>query len=558
MRTDTTLWQQYEYGQEYQRALGLNEKFRNFVAFKEGEQWAPATARTRNLPRPVFNMVEMFIRQKRAHVLNQCVMLSYTPDETGGSKNEAEAAQNAKDMTDYTKQLWERLGQDTLNDELIDDAATLGTGALHYFFDPTVAVDGSLPFVGEIRGETVDPLNLFFAQPQQRDVQKQPYVIIASRRPVEEVRQMAARYGVTESLCANIVPDDAAADGYTAAQIEMCGTEMCTLLTKYYRINGEVVFDRATRAVHLVRAQSLTPAGRRKITRYPIAVMTWKPRKQCIYGIGEAEGLIPNQKALNYNIGMLLLSVQQTAWPKLLSTPGAIRQPVTNEPGEHLIDYSAGGGGIRYLNPPAFGSTAMNLSTAVLELSRTISGVSEVMTGEKLGNNMAASAIIALQTQARATMTEIQKRYWNVLQQVGHIWLQLIRAYYVQDRLLVTEENGTTHKRRFNGARCGETALRLSVDVGAASEYSEVLVQATLEMLLNSGHITIDQYIELAPEHVVPFKERLRQMRAENAKKAEQQPTESAQTALAIKQPKGAEAVTLPHIPTLPTVSAKQ
>lgn len=550
MQGETGLWEQYRNGLEYQQSMGFRENFPMFVRFKEGDQWAAPTARTRNLPRPVFNIVEMFIRHKRAAVLNQHVVLSYAPEENDGEQA-ALAAQGAKDLTDYAQQLWERTDQDGLNGELLDDAATLGTGILHYFYDNSVIGRGSVPYVGEIRGECVDPLNVFFGDPQQRDVQKQPYIIIASRRRVQEVRQMAREAGVPERLCSLICRDETAlSEGYDAARLEVREEEKCTVLTRYYRRDGRVMFDRATRTVEILRGRSLTPAGRRPITLYPVAVMNWQTRKKCVYGIGEAEGLIPNQKAINFNIAMLLLSVQQTAWPKLLSTPGAIRQPVTNEPGEHIIDYSAGGGGIRYLNPPAFGSTAVNLSTAVMELSRTVAGVSEVITGEMTGSTMAASAIIALQSQARTPIEEIQKRYWGVLKQVGRIWLEFILAYYVFDRPLYVRENGEHRTRVFNGAKYRDVEFALSVDVGASSEYSEVLSQTTLDNFLANGYITVDQYIELAPDNVVPFKERLRQMRAENAGAAGEAVPMNHRAG--VKHPAGAENVRLPGIPAAP------
>ena len=62
----------------------------------------------------------------------------------------------------------------------------------------------------------------------------------------------------------------------------------------------------------------------------------------------------------------------------------------------------------------------------------------------------------------------------------------------------------------------------MTVDVGASSEFSEVLSQSTLDSFLANGYITVDQYIDLAPVNVVPFKERLKQMRADAEKEAEE------------------------------------
>ena len=56
---ETSAWQDYQNGLAWQRSMGFEEKFPLYVRFKEGDQWPPATRRTKNLPRPVFNMVEI-------------------------------------------------------------------------------------------------------------------------------------------------------------------------------------------------------------------------------------------------------------------------------------------------------------------------------------------------------------------------------------------------------------------------------------------------------------------------------------------------------------------
>ena len=64
----------------------------------------------------------------------------------------------------------------------------------------------------------------------------------------------------------------------------------------------------------------------------------------------------------------------------------------------------------------------------------------------------------------------------------------------------------------FLGSQYADIPLALSVDVGAASEYSESLAQATLDKLFDGGHIPLSAYIELAPQNVMPFKEQLKRL----------------------------------------------
>lgn len=516
---ETAAWKDYRRATDWQRAMGFEEKFPLYVRFKEGDQWPPATRRTRNLPRPVFNMVEMFIRAKRASVLDQPVSMSCRPA-AGGGVDAARAERGARDFTDYARQLWKRLGQEELNSALVDDAATVGTGVLHYYWDTSVQGTGSQPYVGEIRGEAIDPLSILFCDVRQRNVQKQDWVMIAQRLPLKEAQRLAEAGGMPATR-ARQLRADTAREVYDAAR-EYDGDKRVTVLTRYFRREGEVWFEKCTRYNVLVAARPLTPAGApARMTLYPLAVLPWKLRKDCVYGIGEAEGLLPSQKALNYNMAMMLLSVQQTGWPKLLVKPNALQQPVTNEPGELLVDYWQGGGdGIRYLQAPTFSSLAVGLSEKVLSLSREISGVGQVTTGDIERTDLAAAAIIAMQNQARTPIREIQRRFWRTIEQVGSIWLQFFCCYCSTPRPVAAGlpvGGQTPDTRSFVGTDYAGVEYEMSVDVGASSEYSEVLSQATLDKMLDKGYLTIDQYVELSGPNVVPFRERFRQLRRDSA-----------------------------------------
>lgn len=73
--SDVTLWTLYQEGVAYQRKMGFSTNFPTYVKFKEGDQWPQATERTKNLPRPVLNIIEMIVRSKRSSVLDQPVSI---------------------------------------------------------------------------------------------------------------------------------------------------------------------------------------------------------------------------------------------------------------------------------------------------------------------------------------------------------------------------------------------------------------------------------------------------------------------------------------------------
>lgn len=587
----TKIWDQWQNCCAYQNAMGFTTDFPRFEDFKEGKQWPQPTERTKNMPRPVFNVVDMFIRNKAAAVLNQPITINYTPAEVSMDDYQRElASQGAKDFTDYAKQLWEDIDQDGLNEDMIEDAATLGTGILHYYFDNSITGGMDTPYVGEIRGESIDPLNLGVSDPQCRDIQKQRYIIIAQRRPVEEVRELAKREGVSKELIERIVSDNnTSAEGYSAAQNEVRGEDKLTLLTKYYRKDGAVYFAKATECVEIIKERCLTPKNDSGffIKLYPIELMPWYKRKKCIFGIGECQTVIPGQRAINFLKAMELLSVQQTGWPKILARPNALQgQAITNEPGEVITDYSGQpGAGITYMNPPSMTAAATNLAATIFDLMRTTSGVSEVSTGEPIGGNIAASAIIALQNQARTPIQKTQKRFWKSVKNIGAIWAELIKAYYFSERSITVEDfpaddnnaaltekitNKEPQSRQFTGTAYAGIDFKLKIDVGASSEYGEVLAQSTLDNMLARGDINIDEYVVLAPHNVVPFKEEFKRIREKNGAAAQELLNRALQEQQAammsgvpmpdgsgnppIINPAGAEGTPLPAVPEAPGI----
>lgn len=565
VNTCGSVWGEYENGLNFQKQMEFNTKFPEFERFKQGDQWPRATERTKSLPRPVFNIVEMFVSNKKSNVLNQNIKMVFSSAETGVNSELDTAEQTlinegAQMYTDYAYNLWNELDQDTLNDMCVEDAATNGTGFLHYYWDTSVSGGEIAPYIGALRGETIDSLNIFVSNPQETDIQKQQWVIISNRVELKKAREIAKNAGIPKRKMALITPDeDTEAEGYDTALMEQNDSKKITILTKYYRKeDGLVYFVKVVKGCVIQGETCLTPErydasvieeaepvqaetpdidgeysveevneipqpNFRGITRYPIAVFNWQRRKKCLWGYGEVEGIIPNQKAINFNVGMMLLSVQDNSWPKLIVKPGALRQSVTNMPGEILTDHYTSGDGVKYMQPPNFNYMAISLVDKVLDLSRSTSGVTEVATGEQLGANMAASAIIALQNQAKVPIDNIQRRFYRTIKEVGRIWEEFFKTYYSLPRLITVDEvDGTQKARAFTGTDYTNVEFKLKIDVGASSTYSESLGMATLDKMYDKGDITVDDYIELAPDNVMPFKETLKKRRAMEQQLAQQ------------------------------------
>lgn len=504
------IWQQYIDGVRYQQSMGFTTDFPKFISFKEGDQWAAVTENTKNLPRPVFNITEMFIRAKRAAITNQGLSLVYSPLEVFDDEQMQERAeQGAKDFTDFAKIMWENLDQEELNNEFVDDSVTVGTGILHYYWNPNKSGGNQLKWQGNMEGEVLDPLNVFFANPHRHKIQEQEWIIIQDRMTVKSVKDMAKQEGIAEELVRLIGADNNESGEYTAETKEVTENDKITVLIKYFKKDGAVYYSKSIANMMLVEERPLTPEVEGmtyKMGLYPIAIMPCIRRKKCIYGLGIAQDIIAINKAINQLKAMQLLNAIQCGNPALITRPNAIRQKITNQGGQIITDYSPNGDGIRYMQPPNFSTIFSQLGNEMFELARTTTGVTDVSTGETLGANMAASAIIALQNQAKTPIKELQNRYFSAIKEVGDIWLEFFKAYYNTDRnMIVEDEEGNAENRIFNGSNYADIDYKLKVEVAVATD-KETLAVSLLDSMRERQDINKEQYVELMPDGAMPFK----------------------------------------------------
>ena len=483
----TKLWEDFEHARSYQNSLELTTQIPVNVDFYEGRQWAAKTEATRHIPRPVVNIVKFITRSKKSSIVGAPISLVFT---SNGNP------EMARKLTEFNKTIENEMEMDELRNKLVQEGIVKGTGVLHFYWDSEAK--GELgDFEGGVRAEIIDPLNVFFANPQEQDEQKQKWIIIASRIEVNAAREMMSRKYKKDGGAKLVQPDGASAL-YTD-EVEQDGTELVTVLTRYYRKNGEVYYERGTKSTMLHDGIPMTPpteadaeaelnreatemamppmapqsmpmmgnpmnpmvppmampkmaqpttdeegtknaqiqhdtasgekmdsgedklqdapekqlnTARRKFTYYPILVYSYENREKSIYGMGEVEGIIPNQKAINFIFAMQLLSIQNLAWGKWIVKEGALRdQKLTNSPGQVIIDHTPYGvKGIGRSDDPPISNHPMSFMDTLLSSTRLVTGSTEVMTGETY-SGQSGQAIANLQSQALKPIQELRDRY---------------------------------------------------------------------------------------------------------------------------------------------------
>ena len=531
-------WNDWENVLSYQRSLNLKDICETCTNFLEGRQWAQATERTKNLPRPVINIIKYIVNNKKSNVLSSKIKMIYKPL-AYDSMDADLAVDGATQFTNFAGHINKQIKQEDLNDKAIKDGLVKGTYIFHYFWDKQ-AKTGMARYDGGLNGQIIDPLNIGFANPKEKDEQKQKWIIICGRENTQTIKEIAKKNGLSNTEIELIKADDDTERNYNVQ--EQDGEEYTTVLTKYFRKNGEVYYIKTTKNIVIQDETPLTPDAEKikleideegktnedledanpdkpdmkffKMSLYPIVVGFWEEREKSIYGIGEVEQLLPTQKAVNFNYAMMLMSTQNVGFPKVAIRPRALQgKQLTNQPGEVVVDYSPNFDGIRYLNPPASNIVPITLTDKMIELTRTVTGATEVTNGEAIGANMAASAIVALQSQAKVPIEDIQKRFWRIHEKIARIWEQFFKAYYTFSTDYLIEKEGNEVSESFNGGEYQNIDFETSIDVGPGSAYSESMSISLLENALNRGNIDFDEFIELYPDSAMPFKAKLKELR---------------------------------------------
>lgn len=504
----------------YQNAIGLPTTIPECVRFYEGDQWAKPTKDTKFFPRPVVNIVEMNCNNKKSQVLSSPIKIVYKCDDPNV---------DVEKFNRFAEYQQARLKQDEMNNKAVLDGIIKGSWCQYFYWDKDiVGIDGLIE--GDIASQLIDPTNVLFADPSEKDVQKQEWVMIVSRENVEKLREIA-----DEGVDKTKITDDDSDSIYH--EVESDTTKYATVLTRFFRHEGEVYFERATKAIIFNEARPFTPnvkkyknaiegkkdeeekeepsskyIRKQKANVYPIVFKSWKNRDKSIYGRGEVETIIPNQKAINWTLGLQILMAQNEGMSPIIVSPDALRgQKITNKPGQVITDYSKTGNGIRFASKQGMTQASVNLVDKIADLTRVAIGSSEVMNGEIISAGMSGAAIAQLQAQALKPIEDLQKNFWRGMEEVGEILEQFMRFFYKDKKFQYKDKDkdGELKADEFSSDDYHNVHFDVVAEAVAGTVMSDVADINILDGLFAKGSISLKTYIKCYPDNAIANREKL-------------------------------------------------
>lgn len=512
------IWNEYSKIQEYVRQKNLYNIVKTNEDFYDGRQWEGVKAD--NMPKPVINILQRVVKYMIATLSSNDIAVSITP-----LSSIEEDTKKMKLVSQEIEKVIEQASIKEASKLAIRNAAVDGSSYLLQMFDADY--DTGQDMKGRVENTILDNTQVYFGNPYSNIIQKQPFIIVALRQYVDQVKQEAKSLGLSEEMIQEIRPDD---DTDQANQED--SDKLVTVLLRFEKrehiiktlvdMGGipvelkkkvkTVFFTKSTRNVMLKEETDLG------YQRYPIACFGWDPIKNSYLFNSPMTSVIPNQIFINKCYAIAQMYGLQSAFPKIIydRNKADINDLLNSTTPSAVANIDTLGKVLDFIKVPDFSNNIIALLQDIIAQTKECMGVNDASLGNVKPDN--TSAIIALQEASNVPL-EIQR------QAFFHMWEDVVRNILdimVNDygvRKTITEDGELAE---IDFAMLRNINYDLNVDIGTGAQFSEIAQIQTLDKLFQSQIIDAETYIDAIPAKYVPVKNKILNQLKEQQAEAEQ------------------------------------
>ncbi len=300
----------------------------------------------------------------------------------------------------------------------------------------------------------------------------------------------------------------------------------------------------------------------RALSLYPILKFSWENYPNDARGVSQVEGLIPNQILINKTLVRRSMTTQNTAYPRvaydesMISNPDALMR--VGEP----IAVTTGGAqsvnqAVAYLNPAQSNDEPKRLTDDLLEITQELSGSGDTTMGNIDLQRVAASAITAVNDKAESMHDETVANLEQFVEDMANLWVELWQVYSPDGMTVSRRETVPVPKIdpitggqaidpmtgqpsidyeekdvqvRISKEELDEIKPITRIDVTKDNSFTREAQQNVIDNLLEKGHITLEEWTELAtdtspvPKHSLEvILARRKEQQAQQAEQMQQQ-----------------------------------
>lgn len=497
--------QEYDKGCSFNSGINLYETVEANENFYIGKQWEGVQAN--GLPTPVFNFIKRIILYVVASTATDNLKINASPLSSTGSTELGDLNRLTEVVNTQFEALFERNKMGKMTREFMRNAAVDGDACIYSWFDPDEETGQTAK--GAIKTEILENTRVIFGNPNERDPQKQPYIIISKRELVDDVKEQAKRHKGqdTDTIIEDSDETNNHFDSMTDGKI--------TTLVRFWK-EGDTVWAMKTAGKAVVR-----PKWDTKMRLYPLVWMCWDYVQNCYHGQAAVTGLIPNQIFVNKMFAMSMISLMTTAYPKVVYDRTRVARWDSGVGKAIPVNGGDVSNVAKTIDPAVISPQVGEFINLAISLTKEFMGATDAALGDTRPDN--TSAIIALQKASSVPMELTKQNFYQCVEDLGNIWLDQMRVYYGSRYvdLKPTEEQkqqaammGITlpdiaTPQVFDFSELETVPMSIKLDVGGSAYWSEIAQMNTLDNLLMQGQINIVDYLERVPNGYISNQQEL-------------------------------------------------
>lgn len=503
-----TVWARYQKGVQFNQQINLYKTVEDNENMYIGRQWEGVQAN--GLPTPVFNLLKRVTMFQVATITsdNIAVRASALQATRGYSKRDVEKV--AEIVNEQLASAFERNRIPTLLREFGRNAAVDGDACMYTYFDPSI--ENGQDVKGELVTEIIENTRVHFGNPNNRDVQSQPWIILARRMQVEDAQWRAKENGIPEEQASEIRPDE---QGYYS-RMDSITDDRVTVLLYFWRDRETGTIWRYESTQNACVCEPVDTGTK----LYPITWLCWDYIHDSYHGQASITQLRPNQIFINRMFAMVFLSLMTLAFPKVVYDKTRLPGGWDSRVGAAI---AVNGGDVnniaKIMDPAQISPQVGQFIQLAVDYTQSFLGASDVAMGDSRPDN--TSAILALQRAANTPLELTKQNLYQSVEDLCKIYIDQMRVFFGVRTVEAKPLDGADQKplgidfsqaeflQEFDFATLGDIPVSVKLDVGASSYWSEIASMQTLDNLLMQNKIGLREYLERVPAGFISKKQEL-------------------------------------------------
>ncbi len=525
LKTETYLL--YERGVNYNRSVGLYTDTDKNNRMYNGDQWAGC--KLGDMDPISLNIIKPIVKQKVGTLNSNLWAINFSADNIDSQEERLLSNRICDALTKRASRVWERDSMDYKVRKITKQSCINSEAILYQRYDEDTK---------DPTNEIISKNDVCYGNENSSNIQEQPYIIIKTRKPVSQIREIARNNGVSEELLQYIMPDNVTSEeAGEKAKKEV--NNMCTILTKMYKKDGTVHFEKSTKSVVIEKDKD---SGLR---RYPLSHFLWEEVEGYARGEGEVKYIIPNQLEINKTAMRRAIAVKQTAYPQKIINIDDVTNPseankiggIIKVSGKSTDDVKKA---FTTTIPANMSSDASLIQSEIMTNTKELAGAGDIATGNFDPSTASGKAILAIQEANQQPLNEQLESLKYFLEDVGRNWLEIWRTYSEDTLNYVDEEEDPSTGEKVEVLKGIEPIAletlqaNVKIDITPKGAFDRYAQELSLENLFTSGQITLEEYVDALPNDSVMPKAELEEI-VKKRKEAQERIAQVEQRALQLE-----------------------